>query len=247
VASFLINCTLPDGGGGGGDNDTNRTDTIKPGDFCTYTQGGYGSTCPHPGECSANAWNVSSAQPGCLRDCHLVTAFPTNIITLGLIGPFRATFQPAPFAIPTLAFAIARYLPQGGPPSNYNAILVNPLSTAAGVLGGQLLTAVMNYNFSLAFGNASNMTHLRYAHNCTLVHSFFYNRTLADIIYIANVIISQTYPGNVALLPPPLSTDLLNAFPTAASLFSSFNQALTIYNEEFDGCDIVATNCFTLH
>jgi hypothetical protein len=89
--------------------------------LCTFTQGGWGSTC-------------HGNNPGCLRDQYFSTAFPAGL----LIGGDQAS------ALWTTSAAIAAYLPAGGPPAALSGHATNPTGTAAGVLGGQQTAAKLN-------------------------------------------------------------------------------------------------------
>jgi hypothetical protein len=91
----------------------------------TYTQGGWGA--PAHGN-----------NPGTIRDAVFATCFPSGLV-IGCVGGRSVTF--------TSAAAIEAYLPAGGPPSVLTEDddgALDPTSTGAGVLGGQLIAAKMN-------------------------------------------------------------------------------------------------------
>jgi uncharacterized repeat protein (TIGR01451 family) len=94
--------------------------------FTTFTQGGWGAP-PH------------GNNPGALLKANFSTVFPSGV-TIG-------TGKTAKF---TSAAAIQGYLPAGGTGGAFTTSYVNPTSTSAGVLGGQLLSATLSVNFSNA-------------------------------------------------------------------------------------------------
>ena len=175
---------------------------------CSFTQGGYGSTCrgnSATATCSSLKLDWANAQPGCLRDKCFDEAF-----VLGNTTGLSVTF--------TSAEAIKNFLPQGGPPK----ILNNNSNTSAGVFSGQLLTAMMNVKFA---ANLSYITSLRFSANCSEIIHGLQNRSIQEVIYIANQVIS----GLSSLYEP-----------------SHLSDALALYNEAFDGCRIDARHdCFT--
>jgi hypothetical protein len=116
-----------------------RTVTIGPceGDStCSFTQGGWGSTCP-PGQ----QGNPQSTQPGCIRDNYLGEVFPTGL-TIGLDG------EGLDSATWTDAQAVEQFLPTGGPVGPLGEDLVDPVDTPAGVLAGQILALKINVGLS---------------------------------------------------------------------------------------------------
>lgn len=96
---------------------------IQPGDFRTQTQGGWGTV--------ANGKN-----PGSYRDAHFAGAFP-NGVTIG--GTNSALF--------TSSTAVEVFLPQGGPASTLARSYVDPTSTTAGVLAGQVTALSLSVGF----------------------------------------------------------------------------------------------------
>ncbi len=116
-ASFYVTC----GEGGVGD-----------GDFCTQTQGGWGST-PHgnnPGAC-LHEW--------------FATVFPSGLV----IGDQNGPDGDMCWAILlTDAQAVTDFLPTGGTPAVLTGDLTDPLVSSAGVFAGQLVAATINAAFS---------------------------------------------------------------------------------------------------
>jgi hypothetical protein len=175
--------------------------------LCTFTQGGYGTKCPGNkplGTCQQLVEKWSSSQPGCLLEACL-----NSSITLGNAsnGGKTVTF--------TNAAAIENFLPASGPPSIFKVSAVNPTSTSAGVFAGQLLTAILNIQFSGADGNL-----IFFNTKCNILPNY----TINQVIFIANQVISgsHSYPQ----FPPTL-----------------LNEALTLFNEAFDGCRRTSVNC----
>ncbi len=108
---------------------------ISVGDFCTYTQGGWGSAC-HGGN------------PGCIRDASFSAIFKTALgcgqpgLALGADSARRAGFG--------TAAAVRTFLPQGSTAGTFAGALCDPSSSTAGVFAGQLLALKLN----LGFGDA---------------------------------------------------------------------------------------------
>ena len=126
----------------------------------------------------------------------------------------------------TTSRAIENYLPASRTAGVLTVDAVNPSSTSAGVFGGQLLAAVLNQLFMSS--NTSNLTTLRFSTGCSPVASIIHGLTVAEVIYIANQVISGS------------SSTLYSAFTPAI-----LNVALTVYNEGFENCKEVAdVTCF---
>jgi hypothetical protein len=95
------------------------------GEYCTYTQGGWGS-------------KPSGNNPGKLLHDNFGTLFQSGIY-LGLSG-HSMTFETAD--------AITDYLPAGGTPGILDEDYTNPDNTSSGVFGGQVLALKLNVAFS---------------------------------------------------------------------------------------------------
>jgi hypothetical protein len=105
--------------------------SLGPGDFVTYTQGGWGSTC-------------SGQNPGCLRDANFASVFPNGL----LIGDQDGADGDGFFSLLlTDSMAVEDFLPAGGTSGALTADLVDPLTSPAGVLAGQLVAAKLNVAF----------------------------------------------------------------------------------------------------
>lgn len=153
----------------------------------TYTQGGWGSP--------------NNSVPGTIRRLYFNNVFPSGL-TIGY-GSNTATF--------TSSDAIKNYLPAGGAPGTLTGTLINPTTTSAGVLGGQVTALSMNVYFS-AFGVlGNNPTPLG---NLVIVSGPFAGLTVNQFLNIAN--------------------QALGGVNTGYSL-SAINDAATAINENFNG------------
>jgi hypothetical protein len=104
------------------------------GDYCTYSQGGYGG----------------SGAPFNLLSANFAAVFPSGIeVGIPGMGGFSMKF--------TTAAAVQAYLPAGGSSGALTADLVNPTSSSSGVFGGQVLTLKINVALSAA-GVTPNLT-----------------------------------------------------------------------------------------
>jgi hypothetical protein len=113
----------------------------NPGEYCTFTMGGWGSTCPE-----AQQGDSLSTQPGCIRDHYFSDVFPEGVVIGDPEGPGSGTNWYS--ALWTTASAVEAFLPAGKTPSALTADLTDPVTTPAGVLAGQLLALRMNVEFS---------------------------------------------------------------------------------------------------
>jgi hypothetical protein len=97
---------------------------IYPGDFCTQTQGGWGTAC-------------AGQNTGCLRDAYWDEVIGDNL-TVG-VG-YTLTFTGSQY--------IEGFLPQGGPSDVLVQSHVNPSSSEANTFGGQVTALKLNVLFS---------------------------------------------------------------------------------------------------
>lgn len=107
--------------------------------FRTQTQGGWGAVC-------------KGQNPGCYRDAHFEDVFlsPSGLV---IGGGHTITL--------TDAEAVENFLPQGGTPAALTKNHVDPTSTEAGVLAGQLVAATLNVYFDLEYGDfGASQSHL---------------------------------------------------------------------------------------
>jgi hypothetical protein len=100
---------------------------IQPGDFRTQTQGGWGAGC-------------QGENPGCYRDDHFASCFPTGLV-VGDTSGFTVEL--------TSSGAVEGFLPQGGRAASLIQSHVDPTSTEAGVLAGQLVALTLSVNFDI--------------------------------------------------------------------------------------------------
>jgi hypothetical protein len=107
-----------------------RATTFVPGEFVTWSQVAWGGD-PAPG-------NISFS----LEENFDSLFAPSGLLEMGIPGPtgFSMIFDgPDP---------IIKYLPASGTPGPLTADLLDPVDTASGVLGGEVVTATLNVTFS---------------------------------------------------------------------------------------------------
>ncbi len=100
--------------------------TFTNGQYCTFTQGGWGAA-PH------------GNNPGALLATNFGSVYPSGVI-IGDTALYTMTF--------TNALAIQNYLPAGGKANALTGSLTDPTSSPSGVFGGQVLTLELNVDFS---------------------------------------------------------------------------------------------------
>jgi hypothetical protein len=96
---------------------------FEPGDFCSYTQGGWSSP-------------PSGGNPGSILADNFDGIYADLIVGTG----FAMTFESAP--------DVEAYLPAGGTSGALTANVTNPTSTSAGVFGGQVTALRLNVDFN---------------------------------------------------------------------------------------------------
>jgi PEP-CTERM motif len=108
--------------------------TLTDGEFVTWSQGAWGGD-PF---CGPTVCNIS----GLLEKDFNSLFGPSDLLELGVpgAGGFSMIFDSAD--------AIIAYLPASGTPGPLTADLLDPVTTASGVLGGEVLTAALNILFS---------------------------------------------------------------------------------------------------
>ena len=102
--------------------------TFAYGNYCTFTQGGWGAT-PH------------GNNPAMILANNFSTVYPSGVV-IGDTALYTMTF--------TSALAIQNYLPAGGKAGALTGSLTDPTSSPSGVFGGQVLTLELNVDFSTA-------------------------------------------------------------------------------------------------
>jgi len=185
------------------------TDGICDGEYCSFTQGGFGQGC--------HGNNV-----GCLRDEHFDEVFPNGLV----LGDGDGDDDDDAFALVlTSARAVEDFLPAGGQPGALDQDLVDPLNSSAGVLAGQLAAAKLNVGFSAAgfFDGDGQLGDLVYV-KC--VDDDLIGLSVSEVIDLADVLISGQ-AGDGLDLDGDGKDDVS---------FSDLSDALTALNENFHEC-----------
>lgn len=188
-------------------------DGICDGDFCTYTQGGWGTSC-------------SGGNPGCRRDAHFDEVFPGGL----LLGDQDGSDGDGEFSLLLQSSAaVEAFLPAGGKPSALDADLVDPLSSSAGSFAGQLAAAKLNVGFDdagfLDKGYAGvALGDLIFVSG---VDSDLVGKTVRDVIALADLAISGHYADGKIDLDLDGNVDLT---------ISDLSTALDVLNNNFDNC-----------
>jgi hypothetical protein len=164
---------------------------IVAGDFVTYTQGGWGS-------------KAHGNNPGTVRDGGFPLAFPAGLL---MGGQFQVVLS--------TAAAVEKFLPQGGTPSALTTSALDPKSTSAGVLGGQLAAVSLNVAFSAAglLGQRDPMTLGQLA----IASGPFAGMTVSAFLNLAN----RAVGGDATALPEGASLSQVN--DAAASINECFD------------------------
>ncbi|WP_291129142.1 T9SS type A sorting domain-containing protein, partial [Flavobacterium sp. UBA7682] len=139
------------------------------GQFTTFTQGGYGTSC-------------NGNNPGCYRDANFAGAFPNGLV-IGC-GSNKLTF--------TSSSAIQNYLPAGGNSSLITSSAVNP-TTSRGVLSSQLIALTLSTGFDIYDPNfsASNAS----LGSLTIKTGTFTGMTVSSFLQLANNVIGGCTTG----------------------------------------------------
>lgn len=185
------------------------TSTTEPGDYVTFTQGGWGTKC-------------SGNNPGCLRDANFPIVFPNGLALGDADGPDADGLHTL---LLTSSAAVQAFIPAGGTPKPLAMDHVDPLSTEAGVFAGQLCAAKLNVAFDDAgvFDGTKSNPSLK----------------LKDLVYIANAhpaLLGKTVAEVIALCDKVLSTELAAPITVDGQSVSvsELNTALDLLNNEFD-------------
>lgn len=191
------------------------TSEITSGDFISYTMGGWGTKC-------------SGSNPGCFRDANFPTVFPNGL----LIGDADGIDGDDSFAAHfTTSKAIEDFLPAGKTAGALNKNSVNPKSTSAGVLGGQLVAAKLNVGFDAAgaFDGIKNVDSVKLGDLVFIanVHAKLLGLTVSEVILLADNAIS-----GAASMPLDVDGDTLGDVS-----FADLASALDKVNNEFVGGD----------
>jgi hypothetical protein len=155
--------------------------STEPGDFATFTQGGWGAAC-------------QGGNPGCLLEAHFDGIFPNGLI----VGDPDGVDDDEIYALLlTSPIAVAEFLPEGKARKPFSQDDVNPTQSTAGVLGGQLVAAKIN----VAFDAAGYLDNLK--NDAGLL--------LGDMVYVSGVqpeLIGMSINELIALADLAISGDL---------------------------------------
>ena len=169
--------------------------------FVTYTQGGWGSAC-------------QGMNPGCIRDDHFDTSFPNGMVLGDADGADGAGDGELALVLNT-SLAVELLLREGGTAQALTADEVDPLSSSAGVLAGQLVAATLNVVFdddgvfdAMKSDPSKKLRDLIYV-GC--VNNALDGMTVGDVLDLANVAIAGgALPGNLEHSDISHALDVLN-------------------------------------
>jgi len=130
---------------------------FEPGDYTTYTQGGWGG----PGA------------PGQLLANNFATVYPSGVV-IGRSPDFKLTF--------TSSNAVKDFLPQGGTPDVLTTSATDPTTSDAGVFAGQVLALQLSVDFSDAGKTDAGLGDLVYVNPGDSLDG----KTVREILAIAN-------------------------------------------------------------
>ena len=156
--------------------------------YATFTQGGWGST-------------PSGNNPGMLLKNNFAIVYPGLSVTIG--GTKTLKF--------TSAKAIEAFLPQGGTPGVLKISAVDPLGSAAGVFGGQVLALRLSVDFSNAGIRKPGLGSL------TVISGPLSGYTVNQVLALANAVLG----GSTSALP-------------AGVTISQVNEVVDAINNNFD-------------
>jgi len=180
---------------------------IPVGVYCSRTQGGWGAPC-------------AGNNAGCLLRNNFATVFPAGL-TIG--GTFTMHFDSSG--------AIREYLPAGETAGVLTANLNNPLTSPAGVFGGQVTALAINVAFSDAgVGDFNpNLGNLIIPNGVHSPAGPFAGWTVYQILALANDVLG----GNTGALPGGISlTDLNSVVDGINNNFDSCHVSLSYLVEE---------------
>lgn len=181
----------------------------------TYTQGAWGGTC-------------AGDNPACLLQAHFDAVFPSGL----LMGDQDGIDGDSEFALLlTSADAVKNFLPEGSTRKPFDIDDVDPTTSEAGVLSGQLTAAKIN----MAFDDAGlfdakkslptvKLGDLRYYSG---VHALLLGMTVRDVIELTDQIISGAVP-----MPLDLDGDLAGDVS-----YDDLSVALDVFNNNYDNGD----------
>jgi hypothetical protein len=185
---------------------------IPPGDYYSYTQGGWGAKC-------------AGSNPGCLRDANFDSVWPGELV----LGDQDGDDADGLFALVlTSSLAVENFLPDGAGAQALAGDEVDPINSSAGNLAGQLTAAKLNVGFddagvldALKNQTTGKLGDLIYVGG---VHSAFLGETVRDVIELADKAIS----GEI-LEPFDVDGDSIGDVS-----FSELKDAVEVINTNFD-------------
>lgn len=184
------------------------TATVEAGDYASFTQGGWGTSC-------------SGNNPGCLRDQNFPAAFPNGLLLGDADGPDGDN---AHSLLLTSSAAVQAFLPQGGKASPFDSDYTDVFSTSAGVFAGQLVAAKLNVGFddvgafdAMKDDPAGKLQNLVYVANA---HPALLGKTVSEVIALCDQMISTEVSAPILVDGQSVSISELNA-------------ALDLLNNEF--------------
>lgn len=188
------------------------------GDFCSQTQGGWGTTC-------------MGHNPGCLFDTYFDDILPYGLIVGDPDGPDDDDCHAIEL---TSSAAVQDYLSAVGAPAALTADHTDPQNSSAGVFGGQLVAATLNLGFD---EDGLGL--------CSITDSCDFSGppgTLGELIYVdcvADSLLSLTVSDVIGLANCAIQgcNDLQDDCGAPAGVtISDLNDALDKFNNEFIDC-----------
>jgi hypothetical protein len=190
------------------------TDGLCDEEYCTYTQGGWGTGC-------------NGNNPGCIRDANFDTAFPLGLV----LGDPHGDDDDGLFALVlNSSSAVEAFLPNGSTAGTLTGDEVDPSSSSAGVLAGQLTAAKINVAFDDigAIGGAGTpLGDLVYG---ACVDADIIGMSVRDVIALADEVISGVYGS--CITSGCQGNDLVNGIS-----ISDLVEALDMLNNNFGDCE----------
>ena len=185
------------------DGPCNHPCGVEPGDFVTYTQGGWGAKC-------------SGNNAGCLRDAHFASVFPAGLVVGDPDGP-DADGDYA--LLLTSSMAAEAFLPQPAGASALGGDETDPLNSSANGFAGQLVAATI----SVAFDDAGVFDGVKGQPGSLLgdlvltqgVNSVLVGLTVRELLDLCNLAISGAVTEPI---------DVNGGTVTLADLSSALNQ-----------------------
>ena len=194
------------------DGPCNHPCDVEPGDFVTYTQGGWGVKC-------------TGNNPGCLRDANFPGVFPGGLVIGDQDGP-DADGDHA--LLLTTSKAVQDFLPEGTTPGTLDADVTDVANCSAGVFAGQLVAATINVAFDDAgvFDPFKNQVAVKLGDLVFVsgVNAKLLGLTVREVIDLSNLAISGALPE-----PIDVDGDMLGDV-----LLSDLSSALDQVNMNFD-------------